>query len=823
MYKGVDLLFERVEVGTYQRGRDNKNRTAGNCFPRDRAGGGRRAGKCSGLRASSVAGHLVLLAVAFLLGRTVLLGELLPFGVALVASAFVVYREYAPSALAGALLGLVTVTGGWDQVTRILALVAVGAAALALPQRVKGFRFLLGGTVFTLLVVAGTCYVAATGSTTYDYIKVLFEAVFAGLFTVADYGALIGLRKVARRDKISGEELFCLVLLALGVIAGAGQVQFGGISPGGVLAGLVVMTAGYAGRVGAGAAAGAVVGALPGLIFTVSPAALGGLAFAGFLSGLGRGLGRLGIIAGFLLGNILFTIYLGNSRDILRMLIESSCAALVFLSVPRAVLYYFQNLFPVVVPWVEGDGPEPGGVKCDVAGRVNGRGSIFEEISCAYDQIGGAMEPDPGDRGWLATVNELKNMVCAGCALYRLCWEKQEGQTLRSLTGIFDVVEAKGRIGAGDLDDVLRLRCCRAGELVVGINCLIQLWRANRFWESRLRENRELVSDQLRGMHGVINHLERRMQAESETWRGRAGYFKQELKQAGFPVVSVDVFPGATNFEVEVTMPACGGGRRCRYDVAPLLSGLAGISLVPAINNCVCFDEEEFCTFRLYPNLRYRLEVGLARAAGGGNAVSGDGYAVLPLSDGRVVLLLSDGMGSGPAAAATSRAVLSLLRRLLEAGFNQNLAVRIVNTVLTRQWENDNFATVDMCVADLYSGGVELIKSGAPPSFHMRQNRVHVLGAGSLPAGIMDEMTLYTAGRDVAAGDILVMVTDGVTDVYRGTEEGGKWIVKVLREIVDLPAQEVADLILRLAQSGAGDLKNADDMTVLVARVGKSS
>lgn len=822
MYKGVDLLFERVEVDTYQRGQDNKDRTAGNYFPRGRASG-RRAKKFSGIRALNVAGHLVLLAVAFLLGRAVLLGELLPFGAALVAPAFVIYREYAPSALLGAAFGLITVTSGWDQVIHILALAAVGAAALALPPRAAALRLLLGGAVFAVLVVAGTGYAAATDPTTYDYIRVLFEAVFAALLTTAYYGALKGLRKAARRGKISGEELFCLALLLVSVVAGAGQVQLSGISPGGVLSGLVVMTAGYIGRAGFGAAAGAVMGALPGLIFTVSPAAMGALAFAGFLGGLCRGLGRMGVVAGFLLGNILLTVYLGNSRDILRMLFESAGAALVFLLLPRAVLAYFQSFFPVLVPWVATDYPDNGGSKINVPGRLSGWGNAFEEISCAYDQIGGAMEPESGDQGWHATVNELKNMVCAGCALYRVCWEREAQQTFRCLYATFDVAETKERIGAEDLDDGLRLRCCRAGELVVGINCLNQLRRMNRFWESRLRESRELVSDQLRGMRDVIDHLGRRMESESETWRGRAEYFKQELKQAGFPVVSVIACPGPRDFEVEITMPACGGSRRCRYDVAPLLSRLAGVNLAPAMGDCVCFDDEEFCTFRLYPNLRHRLEVGLACAAGRGNAVSGDGYAVLPLSNGQVVLMLSDGMGSGSTAAAASRAVLSLLRQLLKTGFNKNLAVRILNSVMIRQFNDDNFATVDMCVVDLYSGRAELIKIGASPSFHVRQSRVDVIGAGSLPAGIMDEISVFTVSRDFVAGDILVMVTDGVTDVYRGAEEKEEWITTVLREIVDLPAREVADLILRLAQSGAGDRKNADDMTVLVARVEKSN
>ncbi len=801
-------MFERGEVYPHGRGKGSSG-----IFSTGRVNG-RRLKDVPEARLKYAAGQFTLLACGLLLGRAVLLGELLPFGAAFVAAGLAFYRKSSLAALPGAVLGLFTVSAGWDLAVHAASLAAVGAAALALPRRAARFRFLLSGTVFAVLVVIGTGYVAVTGPTTYAYVRVLFEAIFAALLALAYYDAFGGLQQVARRGYLPGEKIFCLVLLLASVVAGAGQVQWAGVSPGGALAGLVVMAAGHAGGAGLGAAAGAVMGVLPGLVFTVSPAAPGAFAFAGFLGGLCRGLGRLGVVTGFMLGNTLLTVYLGSNRDIAGVMGESAVAALVFLVVPAALFTALRQYLPSLNPWMV-----PGQGENSVFERVSRWGVVFEDISRIYGRIGAAPAETGEEEERRECVNQLRNMTCTGCALYRVCWDRELQSIRRALEDCFAAAENNGKAGEADLAEVLRQRCSRTGELLVGINCLYRMRQMKRYWEKSMQENRNLVSEHMRGMRGVVENLARAMEAESRPWRQRADQLKQELKQAGTPVAELALYPASGGCEVEIIMPACGGGQVCRYNVVPLVNRLTGMNLVQAGRNCPPGGSEDFCRIRLYPDLRYTLQLGAASAAGSGHPVCGDKYTILPLNGGLLAVMLSDGMGAGPAAAVESGAALALLQQLLKTGYGLELAIRTVNSVLMQRLPADHFVTVDVCLADLYAGKAKVVKIGASPSFHVRRNRVDVIRARSLPAGIVDEISIFSAEREFATGDMLVMVTDGVLDAYRGDGEREQWVTAVLEEIVDLPPQEVADLILRLAMSGSGG--RHDDMTVLVARVEK--
>ncbi|WP_157833471.1 stage II sporulation protein E [Desulfotruncus alcoholivorax] len=812
-------MFERVEVNMFQRNRKSKERAT---FNDNRYERGSRLKLLAIPEFKKLAVNLGILASAFLLGRAVLLGEIFPFGAAFVAASFAYRHKIVWAALMGSTLGLATATHGWDLLIHFISLMAAGVGVLALPSKAPRFRIMLGGIVFASVVVTGTGHAAFDDPTAYAYVRVLFEAIFAAFFASAYYTALTGFDRITRGNQVSVDELFCIITLVISAVAGAGQVQCNGVSLGGILSGIVVMTAAFLGGPGFGAAAGAIMGVLPGLIFDVSPAALGAFAFAGFLGGLCGGLGKIGVAGGFLLGNILLTVYLSSGQDIAGVISECSAAALIFLLVPCSLINKIKKFFPTINPWVEASPAAENGVLTGLKERVSDWGSVFKEISSVYEQVGGALEQGQDGRGWVPLINEIKNMVCSNCVLNRVCWEREQTLTYQKMQVLLDLVEQKGTAGQDELEENMRTRCSRAGELVVAANCLYRMQKMNQFWESRLRESRKLVSEQLRGMQGIIDNLARNMEFEDQNWARRGEQMKQELKQAGLNVASLSIFPGVGAMEIEIVLPACGGGKRCIYDVAPILSDLTGLNLAPAINDCTRYKREDFCTVRYYPDLKLRLGLGVAGAPKKGNAISGDAYEFIQLGDGKIAIMMSDGMGSGPGAAAESRATLALLQQLLKSGFNQDLAVRILNSVMMCRLPEDNFTTADLLIVDLYTKNAEVIKIGASPSFFVHRSQVEVIKANSLPVGVVDDINVFSVTMNIAAGDMLVMVTDGVADVRPGESEKDDWISAVLGEIIELPPQEVAELILRLAISSAGaGNRAADDMTVLVVRAEK--
>ncbi len=210
----------------------------------------------------------------------------------------------------------------------------------------------------------------------------------------------------------------------------------------------------------------------------------------------------------------------------------------------------------------------------------------------------------------------------------------------------------------------------------------------------------------------------------------------------------------------------------------------------------------------------FTLEFGLAQQAGWRQQICGDYYSLLELGVREQVIILSDGMGSGPRAAAESKATIILLERLLEAGFGKEVVLRSVNSLLQLRTGAESFATVDMALIDLVEGEVKLLKVGAVPSMIKRGKEVFSIGAPSLPLGILSRVEVESHLEVLRPGDLLVMVTDGTGD----SEDRFSWPAAFLGQMEECPPQIVADRIVEEAVHRSGG-RLRDDLTVVACRL----
>ena len=74
-------------------------------------------------------------------------------------------------------------------------------------------------------------------------------------------------------------------------------------------------------------------------------------------------------------------------------------------------------------------------------------------------------------------------------------------------------------------------------------------------------------------------------------------------------------------------------------------------------------------------------------------------------------------MGSGGRASEESCAAIELLEDFMETGFDKDIAIKMINSVLVLKSNEESFSTLDMAIIDLYSGIAEFIKIGAVSSF----------------------------------------------------------------------------------------------------------
>ena len=216
---------------------------------------------------------------------------------------------------------------------------------------------------------------------------------------------------------------------------------------------------------------------------------------------------------------------------------------------------------------------------------------------------------------------------------------------------------------------------------------------------------------------------------------------------------------------------------------------------------------------RPVPQPRYQVRLGVATYAKEGS-ISGDSYLCTDFKGNQFFVGLSDGMGKGLTAARESAFTVNALHSLMEAGFDPELALRIINSVLLLRAEGELFSTVDLGLLNLSTGRFRLFKIGAAATYIKRGETVKAIGISGLPMGLRRKIPMDSVQMTLKPGDLLVMVSDGITEAVR-RKEGPLWVEEALASIRSRSPQTIADLLVRRAVEQYG-LKEKDDMTVIV-------
>ena len=91
---------------------------------------------------------------------------------------------------------------------------------------------------------------------------------------------------------------------------------------------------------------------------------------------------------------------------------------------------------------------------------------------------------------------------------------------------------------------------------------------------------------------------------------------------------------------------------------------------------------ENIITYKVISDDKYILDIGCSNKIKDNMSVSGDSILKTKLKDGKYLLAISDGMGSGPEARKSSQIVTKMLKRLLDSGFERETAIDLINSPL---------------------------------------------------------------------------------------------------------------------------------------------
>ncbi len=195
-------------------------------------------------------------------------------------------------------------------------------------------------------------------------------------------------------------------------------------------------------------------------------------------------------------------------------------------------------------------------------------------------------------------------------------------------------------------------------------------------------------------------------------------------------------------------------------------------------------------------------------------ATCGDHIAMFQSDNACFYSLISDGMGSGEDASMTSDICTLFLEKMLSAGNRVELSIRMLNSFI-RQKNNGTgdecSATVDLMELDLMSGQAVFAKNGAAPTYVVRGGNVYKLKSRTLPIGILKDSDPQFLRFRMHPGDVVVMVSDGVT---QGNDEC-PWLIDLLSAPLPDSMDALRLEILRSAIASG----SPDDLSAIAIRV----
>lgn len=764
---------------------------------------------------------LRLMLTAILLGRAAIFADFAPFGIAMFVGIRLLKPELTLPAAAGLTFG--ASLGSPGAVVNLLGCMGVFASLehFLIQQRRRTLPL-------TVLVAALTCFLVKLPlfilqpPSLFDLTGTALEAAIVAVFV---YVLVQGGKAFLQQPlQLGGEQVLAAVVVAATMLLGLEGWVIAGIQLKAIAAGYFIMLAAHMGGASWGCLAGVGLGLAQNIAHPALLGQVGLYAGAGLLAGLFRDFKKIGVGATYTLGMLLLTTYGSQPGDLQEIALSGALAfACFFVSGHR---WGFLNAHlpktGAASPSQENDRRYQRRTQQLTAARLQDLEAIFSQLADTFAE----KETDEGflvEKNFHGLMDNIVTDVCEHCPRFDSCWQKNFYKSYHTLLNMLALADTHGQIKENKIPAEFKNTCCRYQELITCANYLVKIYKLNFYWQKKMLESRTLVANQLRGVSSIMHNLTNEMRQEWELQHDLAEEIKEQIAALNLPLPRVEVYRRRDRTDVILTKTSCGPNESlCTDQLIPLVSCLLGRPVVRMHSKCPGRDGKGKCVLCLSTSQPLRVESSVAQICRTGAGVSGDTASIKELADGKLAVLLSDGMGNGPDASRESRATVAVLEQLLRSGFDQKTAVQTINSVLMLRSSQETFATVDMAVIDLYTGIGELTKIGASATFLKRGNTVKCLKSSSLPAGILHKIDIDSQRLALRPGDILVMLTDGYLDSQKNILDKEAWFARILRQSTpNKPAELVKYLVDRANMNTRNQV--LDDMTVVAIRIAEGT
>lgn len=730
--------------------------------------------------------------------RGLVFGKYAPFGVATAAA---MPKKGMWGALFGAFFGYLFPSPTSVPARYVAALIAVAAIRWSLSElrAINSHPLFAPLTTFTPLLLTGVVMVVINGSMEYSAVLYVAEAFLAGgsAFFLTKAGEfIISTKKDIVYDNMDVASLMitsCIMILSLS------DITINGISIGRILTVLLVLYSARMGGISAGAIAGVAAGTIQGLSVMGLSYLSGAYGLGGLMAGVFAPMGKIATAVAFIIAHGVASLQVGDGQPVLIGAIEVAAATILYMALPKS--RRITQLFNVRKDTLSGSA-----LRNNVVMRLRHASEALKGVYSSVDEVSRklAVISAPDIQG---VYNSSTERICAGCSKGVLCWGKYKAETIDNFGSLTRIIKEKDRIEMTDFRQDFQERCVRAGEMRQEVNKNYGRYMAREAARLKASQIREVVEAHFQTTAEVLSEMAEEFTMYEHFDSEAAGRVSDILKDNGIAPIEVccriDKFDRMT---VEAEVEKRRQKKLNRAVFTKEISAACGRNFSPPSVSVA----EDSCLIQMCQRPYFDVMRGFSQYNANNNSFCGDCAAAFYDGSGRLIAMISDGMGTGGHAAVDGAMAVAMSESLLKAGIGFDSMLQTLNAALMAKSGEESLATLDIVSIDLFTGETELRKAGAAGTVIKRSKRTEYIELSSMPAGIFPDISFVEERRTLDSGDMIVMVSDGVV------AGGSEWLVDLVDNVdSDVDPNLMAEQIIDKARERRTD-GHEDDVSVLI-------
>lgn len=696
----------------------------------------------------------------------------------------------------------------------------------------------LGKYVFVSVLLGQVIKFLFTQFLVYDLLMAVASGMSAYIFYKIFSKSLIVINEIKEKKVFSIEEVMGATLLISIASTCFGDLKIVGLQISNIISILLVLILGWKNGILIGTTSGVTVGVVLGIIKSSNPILIAAFALSGMVAGILSKFGKLGVIIGFIAGNIFLTYAYNGQVVELICFKEILVASLALILIPNKVEINVSDLFGR-------DNILPEGARYRLqeskvaADKLNDVSDVIKEMSNTYKEATSIENEEENDERKEIFLEEFQDAIrqIPDNILYSDLIDEDE----TIVNDIYEYLLKREKIDRDTLLEIFKnhnnyiigfdnyemsLKIEKNISQVVDIvNDAYKASKMNLVVAAKISQTNRNVSMQLDGVSKVIDNIANSIEEkENDKFLEKKQEIVLKCKQRKINVLDLNIKQETSGrYIIKIFLNTCDDSKLIECPtkkIEEILTQTLNEKIEIKKENCGIKQNQNMCYQTYISKDKYGMQIGIAKTNKDGETVSGDSNLQISLEDGKYLLAISDGMGSGPVARKSSQIAIKMLGRLLSTGFDKENSIELINNTISSNIKDETYATLDIMVLDLYKGNVEYIKNGAAPTFIKNNKNVDIIKNITLPAGILNKIDLVVYDRDVENNDIIVLCSDGIVESNEEYTNKELWVQELLKNIESTNAQKIADILLKEAiDNGYGKAK--DDMTVIVTKITK--